>query len=86
MFDLAGQMLSNQNDSFTSLNANIRNIGKKIDNLKVCLKTLDHKFTAVGLSETHLKDKPIEYYHLPGYNLYEQSWARKGWRRVFCIK
>ena len=35
----------------------------------MCIKTLDHKLTAIGLSETHLKDKPLEYYHLPGYNL-----------------
>ena len=34
----------------------------------MCMKTLSHKFTAIGLSETHLKDKPLEYYHLPGYN------------------
>ena len=32
-------------------------------------KNLDHKFTAIGLSETYLKDKSLEYYHLPGYNL-----------------
>ena len=32
------------------------------------LKTLDHKFTAIGLSETLLKNKPLEYYRLPGYN------------------
>ena len=35
----------------------------------MCIKTLDQKFTAIGLSETHLKDKPLEYYHLPGYIL-----------------
>ena len=62
------QMLSNQNDSLTLLNANIRSIGKKLDILRMCLKTLDHKFTAIGLSETHLKVKPLEYYHQPGYN------------------
>ena len=38
------------------------------DALKLCMKTLDHKFTAIGLSETHLMDKPLDYYQLPGYN------------------
>ena len=47
---------------------NIRSISKNLDKLKMCIKTLGHKFTAIGLSETHLKDKPLEYYHLPGYN------------------
>ena len=55
------QMLSKQNDVFSLLNVNIRSIGKNFDKLELCLKTLDHKFTAIGLSETHLKDKPHEY-------------------------
>ena len=31
-------------------------------------KNLDHKFTAIDLSETHLKGKPLDFYQLPGYN------------------
>ena len=62
------KMFSYQNDSFTLLNANIRSISKNLDKLKMCIKTLGHKFTAIGLSETHLRDKPLEYYNLPGYN------------------
>ena len=61
-------MLSNQNGSLTLLNVNIRSIGKNLDTMKLCLKTLDHKFTAIGLSETHLKEKPLDYCQLPGYN------------------
>ena len=66
--DQLNQMLSNQNGSLTLLNVNIRSIGKNLDTLKLCLKTLDHKFTVVALSETHLKDKPLDYYQLLGYN------------------
>ena len=66
--DQLNQTLSNQNGSLTLLNVNIRSIGKNLDTLKLCLKTLDHKFTVIGLSETHLKDKPLDYYQLPGYN------------------
>ena len=66
--DQLNQMLSNQNGSLTLLNVNIRSIGKNLDTLKLCMKTLNHKFTAIGLSETHLKDKPLDYYQLPGYN------------------
>ena len=62
------QMLLNSNDSLTLLNANIRSMGKNLEKLELCMKTLNHKFTAIGLSETHLKDKPLDCYYLPGYN------------------
>ena len=51
------------------LNVNIRSISKNFEKLKECLETLDHEFTIIGISETHMKDKPLEYYHLPGYNI-----------------
>ena len=47
------------------LNVNIRSISKNFEKLKECLETLDHEFTIIGISETHMKDKPLEYYHLP---------------------
>ena len=62
-------MLSKQNDVFSLLNVNIRSRGKNFDKLELSLKTLDHKCAAIGLSETHLKDKPHEYYNVPGYSL-----------------
>ena len=33
------------------------------------MKELNHDFTVIGLSETHLKDKPHDYYNLPGYKI-----------------
>jgi len=30
---------------------------------------LDHDFTVIGISETHLKEKPHDKYNLPGYNM-----------------
>ena len=38
------------------LNVNIWSIDKNLDTLKLCMETVDHKFTA------------IDYYQLPGYN------------------
>ena len=51
---------------FSILNANIRSINKNFDKLTECIETLNHDFTIIGLSETHLKEKPHEYYHLNG--------------------
>ena len=51
------------------LNVNIRSINKNFDKLKECLEILDHEFTIIGLSETHMKEKPLECFHLPGYNI-----------------
>ena len=42
---------------------------KNVDKLKECIKTCNHEFTIIGLSETHLKDKPHNFYSLPGYNI-----------------
>ena len=39
------------------------------DKLKNCMKVLDHDFTIIGLSETHLKSKPLDLYNLPKYNM-----------------
>ena len=54
---------------FTVLNVNIRSISKNFEKLKECLKTVNYDFTVIGLSETHLKDKPHDYYNLSGYRL-----------------
>ena len=56
-------------DQFTILNVNIRSLGKNFDKLKNCIKALDHDFSIIGISETHLKDKPNDYYNLPNYNI-----------------
>ena len=44
-------------------------MGKNLDKLKNCIKVLDHDFTIIGLSETHLKAKPHDFYNLPNYNM-----------------
>lgn len=56
-------------DKLTFLNANIRSISKNFDKLKNCIKSTNHDFTIIGLSETHLKEKPHDFYNLPGYNM-----------------
>ena len=44
-------------------------MNKNIDKLNQCLKSLNHKFTVIGLTETQLNDKPHDYLQLPDYNL-----------------
>lgn len=57
------------NSAFTCLNVNVRSISKNFEKLKECLKATNHDFTVIGLSETHLKGKPPEYYNLSGYKM-----------------
>ena len=42
---------------------------KKFDKLKECVKALNCDFNVVGISETHLKDKPNDYNNLPGFTI-----------------
>ena len=54
---------------FNLLNVNIRSLSKNFDSLKECLKSLDCEFAVIGVSETHVKDKPNEIYNIPGFNV-----------------
>ena len=54
---------------FSFLNANIRSLSKNFDKLQECIKTLNKDFSVIGLSETHLKDKPNDFYSLSRYNI-----------------
>ena len=51
------------------LNVNIRSLSKNFESLKECLKTLNCEFSVIGISETHLKDKPNDFYNIPGFNV-----------------
>ena len=51
------------------LNVNIRSLSKNLDSLKECIKSLDCKFDVIGMSETHLKDKPNDIVSIEGYNI-----------------
>jgi len=53
---------------FNFLNANIRSLSKNFEQLKECLKILNCEFNIIGLSETHLKEKPNDF-SLSGYNI-----------------
>ena len=55
-------------EKFSILNLNIRSLRKNFDKIKECLKEMEHYFTIIGVSETHLKEKPTQYYDMPGYN------------------
>ena len=54
---------------FNLLNVNIRSLSKNFDKLKECVKALNCDFNVIGISETHLKDKPNDYYNLPGFTI-----------------
>ena len=55
--------------NFNLLNINIRSLSKNFDGLKECIKEINNKFSVIGISETHLKDTPSQYYNLPGYSI-----------------
>ena len=61
--------LTSESNIFSILNVNIRSLNKNFERLKQHMKTTNHEYTIIGLSETHLKDKPTEYYNLSGYSL-----------------
>ena len=54
---------------FNLLNVNIRSLSNNFDKLKECVKALNCDFNVIGISETHLKDKPNDYYNLPGFTI-----------------
>ena len=51
------------------LNANIRSLSKNLDSLKECIKTLDCNFDVIGISESHLKDKPKSTDNIDGFSI-----------------
>ena len=61
--------ISEEQADFTLFNLNIRSLNKNFDKLILCLKSVNHDFNVIGLTETQLKDKPHEYLHLPDYNM-----------------
>ena len=54
---------------FNLLNVNIRSLSKNFDKLKECIKALNCDFNVIGISETHLKEKPNDYYNIPGFTI-----------------
>jgi hypothetical protein len=56
-------------DKFSILNINVRSLSKNFEKLKECITAIDHHFTVIGVSETHLKRSPNIYYNLHNYDL-----------------
>ena len=46
---------------------NIRSMQKNLGSLENYLETLDHKFTAIGISESWLKEYNVDRHELDGY-------------------
>ena len=55
------------NQSFSVLHMNIRSMQKNLGSLENYLETLDHKFTAIGISESWLKEYNVDRPVLDGY-------------------
>ena len=51
------------------MNVNIRSLSKNLDSLKECIKSCDCKFDIIGISETHLKEKPNVLQNIDGFNI-----------------
>ena len=45
-----------EQDTFSIMHVNIRSINNKFDDFTEYLRSLDHKFSIIGLSETWLND------------------------------
>jgi hypothetical protein len=72
LYQIPEQFCTNTNvnvGKFNFLNLNIRSLNGNFEKLQECIKSLQCEFTVIGISETHLKDKPNDYLNLPGYTL-----------------
>ena len=68
----------------TLLNANIRSLYKNFDSFKDVLDSCKINFDVIGLVETWLRDKPLDYFYMDGYSL-EFSNRKKGRCGGACI-
>ena len=68
---------SNSKNNMSMLNANIRSLNKNVDSFKDFINTSTMQFGIIGLVETWLKDKPLNYFNLSGYNLECQNRIKK---------
>ena len=55
------------NQSFSVLHMNIRSMQKNLGSLENYLEALDHNFTAIGISESWLKEYNVDRHVLDGY-------------------
>ena len=55
------------NQSFSVLHMNIRSMQKNLGSLENYLEALDHKFTAIGISESWLREYNVDRHVLDGY-------------------
>lgn len=67
--DQFNTLFPSTDDNFSILNVNIRSLSKNFDKLRECMKSVDHDFSIIAVSETHLKQKPHEYFDIPGYKI-----------------
>ena len=59
---------SNSKNNMSMLNANIRSLNKHVDSFKDFINISTMQFGIIGLVETWLNDKPLNYFNLSGYN------------------
>ena len=59
---------NNSNESFSILHLNIHSIQLHIDEFRIFLNTLNHKFDIIALSETKLQNEPAVNINLTGFH------------------
>lgn len=64
--------------NFSILNLNIRSLNNKIDDFKDFLNCTGVNFGIIGLVETWLKEKPVDYFLLDGYTMEHKNRNGKG--------
>ena len=78
---------STRGNHLSLFHLNIKSLSKHYDELQIFLKSLEHKFSIVGLTETWLDENKHDLYDLPDYNcIYRYRAGRRGGGVSLCLR
>ena len=64
-------------NSFSLIHFNCRSLYKNFPKINDCLQNLNHKFSAIALTETWINEERGDDFYLEGYQLYHSSRSKK---------
>ena len=78
---------STKGNHLSLFHLNIKSLLKHYDELQIFLKSLEHKFSIVGLTETWLDENKHDLYDLPDYNcIHRYREGRRGGGVSLCLR
>ena len=78
---------STKGNHLSLFHLNIKSLPKHYDELQIFLKSLEHKFSIVGLTETWLDENKHDLYDLPDYNcIHRYREGRRGGGVSLCLR